>query len=383
MTSAILNQTMVSSNETDSSEFSYRSDKDLLIRRNEANTLLLLPVIIFVFCLMLLGFIGNSLVCYVHMTPKVRARRTTQRTFILTLAIFDILNCVLVIPFEISDMWNQYTFQSNYTCKIFRFIETTLVLSSGFTLLSVSIDRYVHLAKPSRTILTVMRAKFLAVMCVVASTMISWPMLIFAGTEEFDFESEGRNITAMECTSLRDGVSDLFDPKYYNYVLVLIFVSALISLIVFYTLIGVKLFKRRQGSTRNGLRYVGTDKETQKLRPLNIPRPTMRLSSVGYVIGKPKPQVRGGTIVFYSVTAVFIIGFLPHLTVRLLRQFKVSFTDNHASDYTEVLYNLLVRSYMINNAANPFIYSILNIRFRQELIATFKHCFCRGKQRYT
>ncbi|XP_069117276.1 cholecystokinin receptor type A-like [Argopecten irradians] len=363
-----------------------------IIERNNQNALLLLPVIIVVGVLMLLGFVGNSLVCYVYNSPTIKKRKTTKRVFILTLAIFDILNCVLVMPFEIYDMRNQHYFQSTEVCKMFRFIETSLVLSSGFILLSVSIDRYVNLVQASKRIITPSRAKKLALFCVIVALTLSWPVLIFAGTEQFNILKDGvdTNITGTECTTFRNDYEGFMNDNIYNLVLIATFVSALITLIVIYILIGLKLYRRRRGSVnKNGLMFLSstsTSTSTSEGKSLTEGKPIrknhVRKSSLGYAIRRSKPKVQGSTVMFYSVTVVFILGFLPHLTVRTLKMLKMAFTESHSFDDTEIIYNLLVRSYMINSAANPFIYSILNVRFRKDLIASFKRCFCLHRLRH-
>ncbi|OWF46443.1 cholecystokinin receptor type A-like [Mizuhopecten yessoensis] len=372
-----------STNITDSTnKFDFAS---FIIERNNDNALLLLPVIIVVGVLILLGFVGNTLVCYVYNSPTIKKRRTTKRVFILTLAIFDILNCVLVMPFEIYDMRNQHYFQSTEVCKVFRFIETSLVLSSGFILLSVSVDRYVNLVKASKRIITPSRAKKLGLACVIVSLSLAWPVLIFAGTDKFTILVDGNstNLTGTECTTFRNDYHGFMSDKIYNIFLIGTFVSALIILIVIYILIGLKLYRRRRGSTNNGgLMFLSSTNEGKNLtdgKP--IKRNNVRKSSLGYAIRRSKPKAQGSTVMFYSVTVVFILGFLPHLTVRTLKMLKIAFTESHSFDSTEIIYNLLVRSYMINSAANPFIYSILNVRFRKDLIASFKRCFCLHRLR--
>ncbi|XP_060063023.1 cholecystokinin receptor type A-like [Ylistrum balloti] len=356
-----------------------------IIERNNQNAMLLLPVMIVVGVLILLGFTGNSLVCYVYNSPTIKKRKTTKRVFILTLAIFDILNCVLVMPFEIYDMRNQHYFRSSEVCKVFRFFETSLVLSSGFILLSVSVDRYVNLVKASKRIITPSRAKKLALACVIVATLFSWPVLIFAGIETFDILVDGinTNVTATECTTFRNDYDGFMSDNIYTVCLIGTFVSALITLIVIYILIGLKLYRRRRGSVnKGGLMFLSSTNEGKSLtdgKP--IKRNNVRKSSLGYAIRRSKPKVQGSTVMFYSVTVVFILGFLPHLTVRTLKMLKMAFTESHSFDSTEIIYNLLVRSYMINSAANPFIYSILNVRFRKDLIASFKRCFCLHRLR--
>jgi hypothetical protein len=57
--------------------------------------------------LMIIGVIGNTIVLYVY---KFRFRRSTSRIFILSLAVFDLITCLLGMPFHIMDMLYPYMF---------------------------------------------------------------------------------------------------------------------------------------------------------------------------------------------------------------------------------------------------------------------------------
>lgn len=328
----------------------------------------LLSVVICVGVLLLTGTIGNGLVIYVY---AKKPKTTTNRIFILALAILDFLSCTIVIPFEIYDMTHSFTFTSPWVCKLARCSEFLLILAAGFTLVAISIDRYVHLCRyKSRLLLCASRAKKVCGLCVILGLAISIPLLKFSGLEKVPLVVNGTNYTACGCTTFQD--KNATGGKIYTYLLMIIFLSALITMLVSYCFIGVTLYGRRVGSTKNGMTYIATAEETKKLnKPVREDRPMKKQQS--FAIGKSAFNLNGSTFVFLTVTIVFVMGFVPHLSVRILRFLHVAFDEDNTMD---LVYNFLVRSYLINSVSNPFIYSIIHQRFRSELFKTIKTMFC-------
>lgn len=78
-------------------------------------------------------------------------------------------------------------------------------------------------------------------------------------------------------------------------------------------------------------------------------------------------QIRVGktTTVLFAVTLAYILSFLPYLTVMVMRSIIKDLEEN-LSPVGELAYKLCVKSFFINNAINPIIYSFLNQAFRQD-----------------
>jgi hypothetical protein len=340
--------------------------EDILNRKNDENALLLLPVICFVSLLIIVGGIGNSVVFYVY---KTKSKSTTKRVFISVLAIFDLMNCLIVMPFEIYDLRNQYKFTSEEFCKSMRFVEFAIVLAAGFTLVAVAIDRYMNLCvRSSRILFTPNRAKRACCICVGLSILFSWPTVMFAGLEVSTVREANISVNGFECSSFSD---ESINAKVYLYILNIVFILSLVLMIILYSLIGMALYRRRKGSVHDGLLFLNDLSESMKIQNNHS---NVNVERCGYAIGKMGIRMTGSTVIFYSVTVVFIIGFLPHLITRVLKFTHTAFVEVNNRDGVEVAYNILIRSYMINSAANPFIYSIIHKRFRQEIVRTCRKC---------
>ena len=337
----------------------------------------LLPVVCSTGVLLLTGVIGNGLVIYVY---SRKPKTTTNRVFILALSILDFLSCSVVIPFEIYDMTHSYTFTIIALCKLARFSEFLLILAAGFTLVAISIDRYVHLCRyKSRFLLSASRAKKVCALCVVLGAVISLPLLRFAGPEIIELLVDDTNVTTCGCTTFKD--KNEKGGKIYTYILMTVFLGALVTMLVSYCFIGFTLYGRRNGATKNGLTFIASPEETKQLNKQTKKNKQTKQNKQmkkqeSFAIGKSSISLNGPTVVFFTVTLVFVTGFLPHLSVRVLRFLHVAFDGDTSMD---LLYNFLVRSYLINSVANPFIYSIIHKRFREELFKTVKSMLCCAK----
>lgn len=96
--------------------------------------------VIFVFILMVIGIIGNFHVLVVYI---FRMKRSNPRIFIIFLAALDFLTCSIGMPFVIIDLRNPLTFTIIPACKILRFINYFIGISSALILLIIAIDRWV------------------------------------------------------------------------------------------------------------------------------------------------------------------------------------------------------------------------------------------------
>ncbi|CAL1546142.1 unnamed protein product [Lymnaea stagnalis] len=86
---------------------------------------------------------------------------------------------------------------------------------------------------------------------------------------------------------------------------------------------------------------------------------------------------RRTTLMLFSITLIYILSFLPHLVLMTLKALGLDTHKLHG-EAGELLLNLLIRSYFINSASNPIIYSFFSNNFFKEC-KKFLICF-RHKQ---
>lgn len=82
------------------------------------------------------------------------------------------------------------------------------------------------------------------------------------------------------------------------------------------------------------------------------------------------------TIIAFAITIGFILSYLPHLILIILRSVKTDF-EHHFDDASLIFYNIFMRSYFANNVINIFVYGTMNKEFRTEIWNVWKKIKCR------
>ena len=78
------------------------------------------------------------------------------------------------------------------------------------------------------------------------------------------------------------------------------------------------------------------------------------------------------TLLMVIVTVIFIVSFLPYLSIAVWIAIEGRDTSLFLSKAELVPYHIWVRSYLLHSALNPWIYGIFNSQFRQFF---FRGCF--------
>ncbi|CAG9795164.1 unnamed protein product [Diatraea saccharalis] len=108
------------------------------------------------------ALLGNGLVCFVvHTTPQMK---TVTNYFIVNLAVGDIFMTLFCVPFSFVPMLVlRYWPFGEVMCKIVNYSQTVSVLVSAYTLLAISIDRYIAIIHPLKPRLGKAAAKMIVV----------------------------------------------------------------------------------------------------------------------------------------------------------------------------------------------------------------------------
>lgn len=352
-----------------------------LIDLNDKMAIRYLPVIIYILFLMLTGIIGNSIVCLVYINNK---SKTSVCYFILTLALLDLLNCLIGMPHEIVDLRYQYMFYSSTACKFLRTIEYISTVGSTVVLLAVAVDRYNRICKLGSH-MSSEKAKKVCFTAVIIGVITSWPVPVLGGLRTVDLDIEG--VHAVDC-SIEDSVKDTIYPPIFYGLLCMYFVFCIVFFGVVYSRIIVFVKKRKAITRQMGSSIRKDDEEkpnvvpddnTNHLSPhpkacrTNSGRSDISAGSIRKHKNKNRIKVTRTTVILGAVTLAFIVSYLPYLMIMAIRTLMSDF-ESELDPAADIAIKFCAKSYLINNAINPLIYCFLNKKFRDDVRKIFKRC---------
>lgn len=122
-----------------------------------------------------ISLVGNGLVCYIVLAFK--RMRTVTNIFIVNLAIGDVMMATLCIPFTfVSNLVLEYWPFGAAMCPVVGYAQAVTVFTSAYTLIAISIDRYVAILYPLKPRLTKFYAK--VIICIVWVVALVTPIPI-------------------------------------------------------------------------------------------------------------------------------------------------------------------------------------------------------------
>ncbi|XP_050413717.1 neuromedin-U receptor 1-like [Patella vulgata] len=368
----------------------------LLQRLNDAKAVHFIPVMLWVTLLMVIGVLGNSLVVYVY---RRRFKKTSSNYFILTMAIFDLVACVVGMPTEIYDLRYPYTFYSSVGCKVFRFTETFTIYGSAIVLVEIAFDRYFKICKPLMVI-SLFKIKMLCFMATVLALLFSTPTALLFGITNPQTPIQG--IRGYDCSIEEKYRKSTFQKLYYG-ALSVVFVTTLLVLTILYVRIWVEIKQRRSMVIGDQItRPPGTAQEKKKIRIKYLAASGSNEdgeddssgtgTGTGNVECEEQKRTRFGslanyasriritrtTVVLFAVTVVFVISYLPAIAIMMTRSLMKDLEHTRSIE-VEVTSKFFSNFFFINNAINPIIYSFLNLNFRRQAQKAVKTVFCCEK----
>lgn len=355
------------------------TDRKLLDALNAEEVARLVPLVCYLTIILLTGLPGNLLVILVY---RQNYHNSNSKMFVIWLAIIDLLNCIILI-LEIVNVVHQFNFPDEYLCKITIFITLWPTLVSGISLCAISYERYRKVCKPLAWQISNRIVKRLCLTIVGLSLLLSWPSLILFGLREVPIHSH--NITGHECM-FKNEYDDTASLKIYSGLLWITFVISLTVLVVFYFMIGRKVFaqleKRRSQPSPSASFYSQTNVQqgsnnvvedflsTSSAFEMRQNREVYKVDSTAKLpisrqISTRQTQAKRSAFIMFIISLVFVISFIPHLVLRLIESMDKTFVSN-MSNTGRVTYKFFLRSYFLNCASNPFIYCVCLPQFRND-----------------
>ncbi|XP_046326374.1 gastrin/cholecystokinin type B receptor-like isoform X1 [Haliotis rufescens] len=382
---------------------------------NEDTAIKLAVPIIYVAIMMLIGVFGNVLVIYIY---GCRWHRATTKIFVTTLAVLDLVNCIITMPTEIVILRNFYYLDTPVYCQLSRFSTFWMNNNSAIVLLIISIDRFIKICKPNKTSFSYKGAKMACGVAVLIGLAVSWPALVIYGKQTVFYPTK-RGFMKFVLCHVDDSVKDKWYSEGYYIYLWVGFIATAVVMVVLYTLIGVQIWMRKlrkdkrtesvrttsfqfsiaegrkiyKGSaekrSESGPKIASDDSSVQEMaddvfkssdsssdavpQPRNKRLPT--LASIKFT--KHGIQAGRATLMLAIITVVYVISFLPFLVITMMRTVLGDTWYPNLSDGQKVAVNLFLRSYLVSNTVNPIIYGFCNVQFRRECMRLCRRMACR------
>ncbi|CRK88026.1 CLUMA_CG001812, isoform A [Clunio marinus] len=208
----------------------------------------------------LISIFGNGIVCFIVFTSS--RMQTVTNFFIANLALSDMLMAFFCIPFSfISQFVLQYWPFGLVLCKFVNYTQAISVLVSAYTLVAISIDRYIAIMFPLKPRLSKSYAKFIIVIVWSIAFGTACPIPIVSTLHQPNewFEKCDRNICG-------ERWNEREHEYYYSLVLMsLQFIIPLVVLVFTYARIAVAVWGKRPPGEAENLRDMRMARSKRKV----------------------------------------------------------------------------------------------------------------------
>ncbi|XP_052273981.1 uncharacterized protein LOC127873912 [Dreissena polymorpha] len=367
---------------------------------NDALVTLHVPAIVIITTLMIIGVIGNIIVLRIYFPFS----KSFSRVFFLWLGFVDLIACFFGKPLLLVSLYHPYEFPSVEACKTFRFVQVFLVAASVFIFVFIAAERHRAICSFEVVKMKTARMHKMCLISCIFAFIVAIPAVVLYG--ERTVRTGVFNITGIECF-----VEDHFEetnsilPKVYFLFQFAICLIAFVIMVVLYIRIGRQLkwrLKFSRSYTRAKPKIRSSYSNELVLNTTKLPEVT---STTGSLLKTTRSQnskqcsahapletvdssrscqidrvASELTTMFCWLSVVFMLSFIPHLTIIVFQMFSPTFTQNMTPGGI-ITYNICLRTFVINNMANPVMYLICMRDFRTEcrkLFCKFRTC-CRLK----
>ncbi|BFZ19709.1 hypothetical protein BsWGS_22748 [Bradybaena similaris] len=334
---------------------------------------------IVVLALMLINVLGNSLVLFVY---QFRIKPSVFSFYVKVLALLDISTGLTTMPLDAIIKLrplDERSLDLNSLCKIGHFQVYAQSLISGCVFTLIAYQRYRKICHPLKPALTLRIAKRSMLIISAVCIPLSIPTLVLNGSEDIQIRIHKFPVNITICRN---------DKKYegskYQIAFPILLLSAfclvLCLTVILYVMVAkamrkfersnsmvakrasspteVEIINREQGFAAN--RAAGRRKHSNGRRPSIFGDASDRISTQMYRV-------------FSTITIIFIVSYLPHLVVLILRK-SMNLDALDLSFAVRIVIDLAYNCPYLSTVANPIVYGYCNTEFRDNLKNIFFCC---------
>ncbi|XP_074526387.1 LOW QUALITY PROTEIN: melanopsin-A-like [Halichoeres trimaculatus] len=288
-------------------------------------------VAVFVFVIGVLGITGNALVMFAFYSNK--KLRSLPNYFIMNLAVSDFLMAFTQSPiFFINCLYKEWAF-GEMGCKMYAFCGALFGIASMINLLAISIDRYLVITKPLRSIHWSSKRRTTIAILLVWLYSLAWSLAPLIGWSSYIPEG-----LMTSCTW--DYVTYTLANRSYTMMLCC-FVFFIPLGIIFYCYVFMFLAIRK---TSREVERLGTQVRKSTLIQQKSIKSEWKLAKIAFV-----------------VIVVYVLSWSPYACVTMI---SWSGHANILSPYSKAVPAIIAKASTIYN---PFIYAIIHNKYRMTL----------------
>lgn len=301
------------------------------------------------------------------------------RIFLLFLAEIDFFNCIVTMPTEIYVMLNYYYFRSAFACSMSRFFTYTYNNSTSVIFVIIAVDRYIRICHPHKASISVAGSRTACFVSLCVAGAVSWPALFLYGNKYVWLENKNSyndSIAGVIC-EVKNKMDKTPYPLMYFIYLWCGFTLSLCILTILYICIARVIVKRKRKKRQhvnvaeNCNLHENVGAGPMKMS-VGLQQNCTETNSFSASMRQRLSRGPGSTLMLFCITAVFLLSFLPFLIIMTLRQHTGPSFYPSLSPWSQVIVNLMSRSYLVNSCANPLVYGLCNSQFRQEVCKLFR-----------
>ncbi|XP_054715250.1 tachykinin-like peptides receptor 86C [Uloborus diversus] len=290
--------------------------------------------------MIIVALAGNLSVMWIILAH--RRMRTVTNLFLLNLAIADFLLASGNASFNFVFMLNSHWPFGGPFCVISNFVANLTVSTSVFTILALSLDRFVAVIRPMRPRMTKLMACSIIFSIWFLSSLFSLPSLLYATTITYKYADDGqRTLCYLVWPDAASGKS--YSDHVYNIAfLILTYIIPMTTMMITYTWVGCVLW---------GSKVIGENTDLQNQ------------------VVKSKQRV---VHMLVAIMLLFAICWLPYHVYFLYTYYNQEVLHTH---FIQHVYLAIYWLAMSNSCYNPIVYYFMNARFR----GYFQDIFCFAK----
>lgn len=301
--------------------------------------------------IMLTGLVGNSLVIFVTLTQQ--KMRTSVNLFLLNLAFSDLTFLVVCVPFMAYHYAAENWLIGEAACKLAQYLLYVTVYVTVYTLVSISVARFLHIVCAYREVRT---RKFIAgLIGAIWITMltVNVPILLIYRVKEVSL-----GIAAEPYFYCGMDAHEIHGRRLFLSFFILTYLAPLTTIATMYLLI---------------LRYLNRKQRRSSLRLQRQSTTTSTTGEASTGSGSATRRNSYATRISIAIVVVFGLCWLP-LDIHLLMAYYGVQPQSRSYEVFRLLCHVLAYS---NSCMNPFIYHYVSTDFRQSL----RNLMCFGRSR--